>query len=169
MATNSSIYIAAFLIIIGLGGLLFLTYGSPGNLKPVWGVDIKTSFQSNGEQIYYTGYNDQEQRIGRYQGPMWLHMHGGGCVDCHGMYGHGGVPVMMGETIPSDITYGALTGEHGEHEGEEEEHPPYTDESIKIAIRDGTNPAGDPLDYTMPRWQMSDGDLNDLLEYLKTL
>ncbi len=53
------------------------------------------------------------------------------------------------------------------HDGEE--HPPYTDATIKQAITDGLNPAGDPLDHTMPRWQMSERDLDDLLEFLKTL
>lgn len=28
---------------------------------------------------------------------------------------------------------------------------------------------GESLDYTMPHWQMSDDNLNDLLEFLKTL
>jgi cytochrome c oxidase subunit 2 len=155
------------LILIGLGGLLFLTYDSPGQFRPVWGEDLRTSFQSNGERIYYTGFNDRGQRIPITQGPMWLYMHGGGCVDCHGVNGRGGVPVMMGLDVPSDITYDALTGEH--EEAGEEEHPPYTDETIKISIRDGLNPAGETLDPTMPRWQMSDSDLDDLLEYLKTL
>jgi cytochrome c oxidase subunit 2 len=92
-------------------------------------------------------------------------MHGGGCVDCHGVSGRGGVPVMMGETIPTDITYKALTAE--EHGVEaHEEHPPYTDDTIKTAIRDGINPTNKPLDPTMPRWKMSDDDLNDLIEYL---
>ncbi len=75
---------------------------------------------------------------------------------------------MRSTKIPSDIRYHALTEEeHDEHEGEE--HPPYTDETIKRAITDGLNPAGESLDYTMPHWQMSDDNLNDLLEFLKTL
>jgi mono/diheme cytochrome c family protein len=98
---------------------------------------------------------------------MWLSMHGGGCVSCHGEDGRGDVPVMMGTEIPPDIRYHALTEEeHDEHEGKE--HPPYTDATIKRAITDGLNPAGEPLDYTMPRWQMSERDLDDLLEFLKT-
>jgi len=75
---------------------------------------------------------------------------------------------MMSTKIPSDIRYHALTEEeHDEHEGEE--HPPYTDGTIKQAITDGLNPAGRPLDYTMPSYRMSEGDLDDLLEFLKTL
>lgn len=158
--------IAILMILIGLGGLLFLTYDSPGYMKSFYGNDLKTSFQSNGEQIYYTGYNDQGQRIRTTGGPVWLYMHGGSCVDCHGVNGRGGVPVMMATEIPTDITYASLTSgaEHGE-----DEHSPYTNETIIIAIRDGIDPAGNPLDPTMPGWQMSDRDIEDLLGYLKTL
>lgn len=126
------------------------------------------AYPTNGQRIYYTGTNERGERMPFRGGPMWLSMQGADCVSCHGEDGRGGVPVMMGTEIPSDIRYHALTEEeHGEHEGEE--HPPYTDATIKRAITDGLNPADEPLDYTMPRWQMSGGDLDDLLEFLKTL
>jgi len=129
-------------------------------------VPLEEGFTSNGEMIYYTGINAQGERIPFTGGPRWLYMHGGGCASCHGEDGRGGVPVMMGTAIPSDIRYHHLIEE--EHE-EGEEHPPYTDELIKRAITQGLDPAGKPLDLTMPRWQMSEEDLNDLLEFLKTL
>ena len=121
---------------------------------------------SNGQTIYFTGRNQQGQRIPFDGAPMWLSMHGGSCASCHGADGRGGAPVMMGTEIPGDIRYSHLTEE--EHE-EGEEHPPYTDELIKRAITLGLNPAGEPLDPTMARWRMSDQDLNDLIEYMKTL
>lgn len=124
-------------------------------------------YRSNGQRIYYTGVNQHGQRISFEGGPMWQYMHGGGCVSCHGENGRGGVPVMMGTEIPPDIRYGHLIEE--EHEEGHEEHPPYTDESIRLAITDGLDPAGQPLDYTMPRWQMSEADLSDLLDFLKDL
>jgi mono/diheme cytochrome c family protein len=49
------------------------------------------------------------------------------------------------------------------------DHPPFTDATIKQAITQGVDPANKPLDWTMPRWQMADQDLNDVLEYLKSL
>ena len=48
-------------------------------------------------------------------------------------------------------------------------HLPYTDALIRRAITKGIDPAGQPLDWTMPRWQMGQEDLEDLLAYLKTL
>lgn len=100
---------------------------------------------------------------------MWVRMHGGGCVLCHGTHGRGGVPVMMGTAIPTDIRYKSLTGgEKHAHGGEEKEHR-YTDALIKRAITQGIAADGKLLDWTMPRWQMSEADLGALIDYLKTL
>jgi len=65
-----------------------------------------------------------------------------------------------------DIRYKTLTA--GEH-GEEMRHEPYTDETIKRAITEGVEPDGERLEWPMPRWRMSEEDLDDLLEFLKTL
>jgi|Deesub1362A_J573_1020465.scaffolds.fasta_scaffold00151_24 mono/diheme cytochrome c family protein len=128
--------------------------------------EVKEEFESNGEMIYYTGFNEKGERIQSDGGPHWLYMHGGACVSCHGPDGKGGgVPHMCTEVVPP-ITYHDLTEE--EH-GEREEHPPYTDEDIKKAITVGVDPSGNQLDPCMPRWKMSDKDLEDLIEYLKTL
>ena len=54
------------------------------------------------------------------------------------------------------------------HGGKEEEHH-YTDALIKRAITQGLEADGKVMDWTMPRWQMSEDDFNALIEYLKTL
>jgi cytochrome c oxidase subunit 2 len=126
-------------------------------------------FKSAGERIYYTGIGVNGYPIPFSGGPMWLRMHGGGCVSCHGIQGRGGVPVMMGTAIPTDIRYKALTGKEKHiHGGKEEEHH-YTDALIKRAITQGLEPDGEVMDWTMPRWQMSEADLDALIAYLKTL
>lgn len=137
----------------------------PGRVSPSYN---RSDFESNGEGIYYTGFNESGELIETEYGPRWLYVHGGSCVDCHGNDGRGGYPVMMGFEIPSDIRYESLVSEDQEEE-EEEEHPPYTEETIKRAIREGIDPAGEPLDLTMPRWKMTDKDVDDVVEYLKTL
>ena len=153
---------------MGPGGMM----GGPGGWGMMGGpayVPLNRRFTSNGERIYYTGISAQNGPIPRTGGPMWVYHTGVGCVACHGVHGRGGVPVMMGTAVPSDIRYAVLTGK--EHpEGEEKmDHPPYTDATIKRAITQGLDPAGEPLDWTMPRWQVADQDLNDLLAYLKAL
>jgi mono/diheme cytochrome c family protein len=173
------LFIAALLIVTGIVGIGYLVYlESNSGYVPVGpgqypmdpyqgdyipGQDQVTDFESNGEMIYYTGFNDSGHRLSMTAGPNWIHVHGGSCVNCHGEDGKGGVPIMMGYVVPADITYESLTSE--EHAG----HIPYTDETIKIAIREGIDPEGHPLDSTMPRWRMMDEDMDDLIEYLKTL
>lgn len=142
----------------GLGGYLLVT--------PTTRETEPRAYVSNGETIYFTGRNERGEGIPFDGGPTWLYMHGGSCATCHGADGRGGAPVMMGTEIPGDIRYDHLLEE--EHE-EGEDHPPYTEELIKRAITLGLNPAGEPLDSTMPRWNMSDQDLDDLIEFLKTL
>ncbi len=81
--------------------------------------------------------------------------------------------MMMWSFNTPDITWDKLTEAegHGEETGEDEheEHPPYTEDTLKLAITKGINPAGEPLDEEMPRWRMSEQDLNDLVGFIKTL
>ncbi|WP_292486272.1 cytochrome c [Methanohalobium sp.] len=74
-----------------------------------------------------------------------------------------GVFCYIWDKIPPDITYSALTSD------EHDEHPVYTAETIKKAIKKGIDPSGSLLDSTMPRWHMSDKDVDDVVEYLKKL
>ncbi len=96
------------------------------------------------------------------------------CVNCHGPEGKGGrVTMMMRRLDVPDITWDNLTQEehHEEEPGQEEheEHPPYTEETLKRAIIRGIDPAGEPLDESMPRWRMSEQDLDDLVDFIMML
>ncbi len=150
----------------GMGGMMG---GMRGNLMSsgMMGNGYnKDSFSSNGERIYYTGIDSTGRRIGFEGGPMWLYMHGGSCVDCHGTNGKGGVPVMMGTAIPADLTNLFATHSHGD---EKMVMVPYTDDLLKRAITKGIDANGESLDPIMPRWYVPEKDLNDLVDYIKTL
>ena len=129
------------------------------------------NYESNGERIYFTGTSQTgppitaEMQAGM---PMGRRLPGRmACVSCHGEDGRGGTVRMMMSTFEApDIRYKNLTGE--DHEGGHEEHPPYTDETLRRAITQGIDPSGEPLEWVMPRWEMSEEQLNDLFEYLKT-
>jgi cytochrome c oxidase subunit II len=111
---------------------------------------------SNGERIYNTSISASGQPI-TYTGGPGMMMH------CHGPEGRGGTVFFMMQSfdIP-DITWPVLTGP-------DMDHPPYTVETLKRAISEGLDPGGNPLEYPMPRWQMSAQDLNDLAAYIMTL
>jgi len=149
--------------------------------RPVWmGSRLNRTYDSNGEQIYFTGVSQRGTPItfdmhdNEFMGGMRMMGGAMACVDCHGPDGRGGrVQMMMSSFVAPDIRYATLTAgemEHGEEEGHgDEEHPPYTEETLKRAITQGINPAGEPLDWPMPRWSMSEADLNDLIDYLQSL
>ena len=167
-ARSAWVVVVVAAVLVGLALVCCVALGFGGYLVTRPGAESAQpqEYVSNGQMIYFTGRNQQGERIPFDGAPRWLYMHGGSCASCHGPDGRGGAPVMMGTEIPGDIRYSHLTEE--EHE-EGEEHPPYTDELIKRAITLGLNPAGEPLDPTMPRWRMSDQDLDDVIQYLKTL
>jgi hypothetical protein len=166
MKKSALLYLSIVLIAVGIGGLIILQFLPLGRLQ---GSGSRTGSQtvSWGERIYFTGIG-RNGGICYRSGPPWLRMRGGSCANCHGADGKGGLPLMMSDIEAPDITYDALTEkDHNEHG--EEEHPPYNNRLIKRAITEGLDPAGEQLDQAMPRWDMSNRDLNDLIDFLKTL
>jgi mono/diheme cytochrome c family protein len=139
-----------------------ITFLAPRATQPL-------EYRSNGEQVYFTATSQRgtpitsSLRIGMMRGGRMA------CVGCHGPDGRGGqVRMMMNVFEAPDIRYGTLiSGEHSEQD--EHEHGPWTDATIKQAIMQGVEPNGEQLNWPMPRWTMSDQDLDDLLEFLKTL
>jgi len=93
-----------------------------------------------------------------------------GCVNCHGIDGRGGFPLMMTSMVAPDITYDTLTSEEHHHGDQTEIHEGgYTDEDIKRATSQGIEPSGKKLSRIMPRWRMTEEELDELLAYLKNL
>jgi cytochrome c oxidase subunit II len=184
MKIDNTLVAAILLIVVGVFGLTFINdFGSyrgqydpmnlmgQGMMEGMMGTSTtKTTFSSNGERIYYTAASDSGEPIAFTMGMMEMTSPLMSCVNCHGEDGRGGIVQMMGMMggfEAPDIRYKALTAE--EHGDEGEDHPPYTDELLRRAITKGINPAGESLEPPMPQWSMSEGDLNDLIDYLKTL
>ena len=126
-----------------------------------WGVG---SFGSNGERIYFTATSERGAAITYTGGPAsngWMMMGGGGrlaCASCHGPDGRGGLHSMgmMQAMDAKDIRWSALEGE-------------FDPEKFRLAVTKGQDPDGTKLKTDMPRWNISNDDLADLIDYLKTL
>ena len=146
-------------IVIGIVGLSLLQI-YPLKDGNSYSQTYRKNYSSIGEQIYFTAIGEKGP-ITFQGGPYWLRMRGGSCAACHGPEGKGKIPIMMSNEEAPAITYKSLT--------EEEEHPPFNETRIKRAITEGIDPAGKPLDITMPRWQMSEEDLNEIIDFLKKL
>jgi hypothetical protein len=125
----------------------------------VWGTG---AFRSNGERIYFTATSERGTAITYTSGPAssgW--MMGGGqlaCASCHGPNGRGGVHNMgmMQAMTAKDIRWSALQSE-------------FDAEKFRLAVTKGQDPDGTQLNTDMPRWNIGNDDLADLIPYLKTL
>jgi mono/diheme cytochrome c family protein len=176
---------------LGVVGVALLATGAVGMLVVAAQVDSSSAtsrgravaptnapvdgFASNGERIYYSGVGHvgpipRVQAGGPGFGGMMGRagmMGGVGCVGCHGADGRGLVIGMMGPAIEvPDIRYVALVSPHQETSGTT---PGWTDTQIADSIRRGVEPSGKRLDPPMPRWDMDDTDMRDLIGYLKEL
>jgi ABC-type branched-subunit amino acid transport system substrate-binding protein len=88
------------------------------------------------------------------------------CGNCHGPDGRGRPE---GGVRPGDITWSGLTKSYGHEHESGRRHPRFDEASLKRAIVDGVDPAGTPLDASMPRYKMSGRDWKALLAYMKVL
>jgi mono/diheme cytochrome c family protein len=164
----------------GLAGLALLvlaacTYSLPQSM--IEEATVATgAYASNGERIYFTGASANDRITYTMEGPGGMMggrgmMGGSGmmsgqlaCANCHGPDGRGGRFTMGNLEIDApDIRWSTLT------EPGQMDHPPYTVETFERAVTQGIDPGGNPLDPTMPRWQMSEQDLNDLIAFLVKL
>ena len=130
-------------------------------------------YTTNGEQIYFTVTNKNGKLIQYSSGPVF-----GGmmmnlyltCASCHGADGQGGKHFMHMEVMDAPaISYTALNEMEAKESSTEIQPDGYTLEDFQEAVIEGKHPDGDTLDDDMPRWQLSDQDLQDLFAYLKTL
>ena len=129
------------------------------------------TFASNGERIYFTATSDRGTSITYTGGPAAGGMMMGGsltCAACHGADGRGGETMIHMQAIDApDIRWKSLAAH-----ADEEMHEPnavYDLAMFKLAVEQGKHPDGDELDNIMPRWEMSDADLADLAQFLKSL
>jgi hypothetical protein len=159
---NSKISISAvagWLLLIALlsGCSLINRINSPQGTS--WGQGV---FTSNGERIYFTSTSDNGTEITYTSGPSssgWMMMGGSlACASCHGPDGRGGVHSMgMMEVMEApDIRWSTLQDE-------------FSVDAFRLAVEDGRDPDGSIMSTDMPRWQMSDQDLSDLITFLQSL
>lgn len=88
------------------------------------------------------------------------------CVGCHGEDGKGRPE---GGVVPPDISWKHLSAAHGHEHAYGRRHPAFDDVSLVTAILRGRDPGGNQLDIAMPRYDMSDADMADLIAYLKRI
>jgi len=146
----------------GMMGNGMMGQGMMGRGGTAWGTG---AFRSNGERIYFTATSERGGEITYTGGPTyggWMMMGGRlACVSCHGPDGRGGkhrMGMMMQSQVmdAKDIRWSVL-------------QPEYNPEKFRLAVVKGQDPDGSQLKPDMPRWNISNEDLADLIAFLKTL
>lgn len=151
-------------MLTGIIGMIATYYLFAYTLKDNRG-SLKGTERSNsvgeGRRIYNYGINGRGERIpydvsnrrgrrGRYH-----MMRGGlGCIECHGENGRGGRRI--NEDTSADIRWEELQKEN------------FDFNKFKSAVTRGKE-NGDSLSEFMPRYDMTDSELNSIIKYLKTL
>ena len=151
-----------FAIIVTLLLAACASHAQPMGMRPNGTAGGTDSFSSNGERIYFTATSERGTEITYTGGPSSNGgMMGNGrlaCDSCHGPGGQGGTHNMgmMRTMTAKDIRWSTLQGE-------------FDAEKFRLAVTKGQDPDGTTLNADMPRWNIGDEDLADLIVYLKTL
>lgn len=122
----------------------------------------KSEYSSSGEMIYLTAVDDNGDIITPVSGMgsfamMSNIMRPMACANCHGINGKGGFLFPDNKITSADIRWEALEAE-GFDEG-----------MFKEAVTKGLDEKGERLSVWMPRWDITEKDLDELIAYLKTL
>jgi len=88
------------------------------------------------------------------------------CVNCHGYDGRGRPERGV---VPPVILWEELAKNYGHVHQDGRRHGPFDTRSFRRALVDGLDPAGNTLDATMPRYDLTPDDIADLVAYLKRL
>lgn len=146
-------------------GVQFL--GAPVGAEP-GAKDELTAQERAGKRIYQRGHTDTQTPIYAWLGdpPIRVPARTLPCMNCHGFEGSGRPE---GGVSPSNITWSSLTKSYGSRHPTGRRHAPYNESSLKRAITEGIDPSGNKLGVGMPKFTMSDADLDSLVAYLKRI
>lgn len=88
------------------------------------------------------------------------------CGNCHGADGKGRAE---GGVLPSQIGWEELTKPYGHAHPGGRKHGAFGESSLLRAVNEGLDPAGNRLDWAMPRYALSRADAEALVAHLKRL
>jgi cytochrome c oxidase subunit II len=112
---------------------------------------------SPGKRIYSEGVGDSGP-VAYTQGPDWLRFAGANCAVCHGNRGQGLTVQAGGVTgVAPPVTWAAL------------EERGYDEAALRKALAEGVDPDGREFHSYMPRWELSEAEMDALVEFLRGL
>ena len=123
---------------------------------------------ARGKEIYLTGKSPGGSAITARLGGTQVAVPAAvmPCVNCHGPDGRGRPESGV---VPSDITWATLTRPYIVRTATGREPLPYDEALLARAIGEGIDSAGNRLEETMPRFNMSARDMADLVAYMRLI
>lgn len=132
---------------------------------------------SVGEQIYRHGILGSGKPLeSSREGGVYMKGQDAACVNCHRRSGFG---TTEGRIVIPPIAGRYILRPESQNTGERnlpyvetmrlDRDPPYTNETLARAIREGINYEGKPFNYLMPHFALNDADMAALIDYLKHL
>lgn len=126
---------------------------------------VLTPAQERGRHVYFHGESKSGRAITAVVGEGGTPFSAAivPCVNCHGEDGRGRIEANV---KPADITPSTLAREATANG---RTRPPYTRSHLKRAIGMGIDSGRNALSFAMPRYQLSQDDASDLLDFLSVL
>ncbi|MCA1778681.1 MAG: ABC transporter substrate-binding protein, partial [Xanthomonadaceae bacterium] len=144
--------------------VLNLVAGYAGNSPPA----VYSSKQASAEQgrLLFERGQSLDQATAKLSGGLEVDAATMPCASCHGIDGRGRVE--SGFT-PTRLWWSMLTRPYETTTQSGRTHGPYSRGTLKRAIANGLDPAGNRLQAIMPRYQFSLRDLENLIAWLRVL
>jgi ABC-type branched-subunit amino acid transport system substrate-binding protein len=135
--------------------------------SPVQGQSGLSPQELRGKRIFMRGESESGEEITAFLGggDEGLPAASFTCSNCHGLKGEG---QQEGGLQPPAINWNALTHAHTSALTRQR-IPPYNDSTLARAISTSVDSAGARLHPGMPRYQMADAQMADLIAYLKKI
>lgn len=125
-----------------------------------------TPKQKVGKQIYTKGIGGSDVKIMAKMSGVDVPATIMPCVNCHNSRGTGNPE---GGITPSNITWQSLTKSYEVKRQDGKTRPAYDERSLRKVITTGIDPAGNELHSSMPRYNMTREDIDNLIAYIKVL
>lgn len=135
--------------------------------QTVWSIE-HSGLAASGKQFYYQGTRSNSTEVTAYVGRAAIAMPASTlpCVGCHGRDGKGN---SEGGVKPSNITWSYLSKAYGGTSKSGRHFGTYDEDSFLRVLTEGVDAAGNQLDASMPRYNISRHDARNLIAYLKNI